>query len=189
PSAVPEEWRGTKLVLLGPVAHEINESFLDLFPNSFLALSPQGWLRSWDNHGRVHPRFEPGLEKAFSRASTVIVSEEDLQGKAAALLPILKKLPMSIVTRGQKGATLYLKGQILDLPPRPAQTVDPTGAGDVFAAAFMVKYARTQDPVLSTQFAQVAASFSTEAPGLAGIPDREKVEDWVEAHALDLGLG
>lgn len=188
-SAVPKEWRHAKLVLLGPVVHEIDESFLDFFPDSFLALSPQGWLRAWDNSGRVVPRVGLPKSRAISKAGVVMVSEEDLSGEAAAFLPLLQELPLAIITRGPKGATLFQKGQILDLPPRPTQALDPTGAGDVFAAAFMVKYAQTQDPVQSTQFGQVAASFSTEAPGLAGIPDREKVENWIKAHASDLGLG
>lgn len=188
-SAIPQEWRRAPLVLLAPVVHELDESLLDLFPTSFIGLTPQGWLRSWDDAGRVFPRNWPQAEVAIPKAGAVMVSEEDLYGEAAALLPILEKARLAIITRGAKGTSLYLRGQRWDLPPRPAQSLDPTGAGDVLAAAFMVKYAETQDPVLSTQFGQVAASFSIEAPGLAGIPDRAQVEGWLKDHASDLGLG
>jgi sugar/nucleoside kinase (ribokinase family) len=55
--------------------------------------------------------------------------------------------------------------------------VDPTGAGDVFAAAFLVRYRETGDPFASALFASCAASLSVEAPGLEGVPTRARVEE------------
>ena len=42
------------------------------------------------------------------------------------------------VTQGEKGCSIFHQEQIRAVPPRPARLVDPTGAGDVFAAAFFV---------------------------------------------------
>jgi sugar/nucleoside kinase (ribokinase family) len=68
------------------------------------------------------------------------------------------------------------------LAPREASVVDPTGAGDVFAAAFLVAYAEQRDPVAAARFANVTASFSIEGRGITSIPDRAKVLQWLAAH-------
>jgi sugar/nucleoside kinase (ribokinase family) len=63
------------------------------------------------------------------------------------------------------------------VPGFPAVEVDPTGAGDVFAAAFLVRLQETEDPVQAARFANAVASFCVEGPGVAGIPTREQVEE------------
>lgn len=189
PLAVPQDWRKAPLVLLGPVVHELDEGFFDLFPEAFLGLSPQGWLRRWDKSGRVYPRKWEHASEIVPHAGATVVSEEDLVGEAADLLPVLEKAPLAIITRGEKGATLFQEGKKWDLSPRETQVVDPTGAGDVFAAAFMVKYYETDHPIVSAQYAQVAASLSIEAAGTSGIPDRLKIEEWLVTHASYLSPG
>ena len=75
---------------------------------------------------------------------------------------------------------MYQDGIRTQIPPRPAVEVDPTGAGDVFATAFLVRYAETSDPQVAARFANVVASMSVEAPGQAGIPLRATVEAWLQ---------
>jgi sugar/nucleoside kinase (ribokinase family) len=58
--------------------------------------------------------------------------------------------------------------------------VDPTGAGDVFAPAFMIRLIETGDPCEAAQFANVVASFSIEGPGVTGIPMRKQVEAYLD---------
>ena len=64
-------------------------------------------------------------------------------------------------------------GPITSPPGR--REVDPTGAGDVFAAAYLIRYHETGDPYEAAQFANLVASFSVEAPGTEGIPTRDEV--------------
>src|SRR5690606_19319724 len=47
-SMVPEQWLTTPIVHLGPVAREVDPTLARAFPNSFVGLTPQGWLRTWD---------------------------------------------------------------------------------------------------------------------------------------------
>ncbi|MCX6027237.1 MAG: hypothetical protein NTY23_13450, partial [Chloroflexi bacterium] len=56
PAAVPLEWRRAPLVHLGPVADEVDLGVIDLFPQSFVGVTPQGWMRAWDEAGRVRRR-------------------------------------------------------------------------------------------------------------------------------------
>jgi sugar/nucleoside kinase (ribokinase family) len=44
----------------------------------------------------------------------------------------------------------------------PAREVDPTGAGDVFAAAFLTGMARGLDPVEAARLGAAAASIAVE---------------------------
>ena len=62
-------------------------------------------------------------------------------------------------------------------PPLDAQELEPTGAGDVFAASFLVALGEGQEPLDAAQFAACAASFAVEAPGVAGVfENRAEVE-------------
>jgi sugar/nucleoside kinase (ribokinase family) len=83
---------------------------------------------------------------------------------------------MSVVTEGQDGATLYYQGETVHCAPRPTKAVDPTGAGDVFAAAFLVRLDETEDPYEAARFANVAASLSVEGEGIESVPTRAEIQ-------------
>jgi sugar/nucleoside kinase (ribokinase family) len=53
--------------------------------------------------------------------------------------------------------------------------VDPTGAGDVFAAAFLVRYQETNDPLEAAAFAACAASCAVEGVSVTSLGDRGEV--------------
>jgi sugar/nucleoside kinase (ribokinase family) len=97
-----------------------------------------------------------------------------------------------VVTHGPRGATVYHGGEVRHLPTRPAHEVDPTGAGDVFAAAFLVRLHEillergVEDPWEAAHFANVVASFSVEGIGYSAIPQRAQVEAYLASPALIL---
>jgi sugar/nucleoside kinase (ribokinase family) len=55
--------------------------------------------------------------------------------------------------------------------------VDPTGAGDIFAAAFFTRLLSTRDPWEATRFATLVASCSVTRVGLGGIPTPSEIEE------------
>jgi len=55
--------------------------------------------------------------------------------------------------------------------------VDPTRAGDVFAATFLVEYCRSGESRRRQRVAGCAASFCVEAQGTAGISPLAQVEE------------
>lgn len=189
--AVPLDWRGLPIVHLGPVAQELGEEMVGLFPHSLLCLTPQGWLRRWNEEGRVHPQRWEGAESVLPSIDLLIVSEEDLGGEAASLRQHLDLPPISVVTQGAQGATLYHKEKSYRFPAPQARSVDPTGAGDIFAAAFLVRLTETGNPHMAARFANAAASLSIERIALSGIPTRAEVEERlaVYAHGNDIRLG
>ena len=96
-----------------------------------------------------------------------------------------------MVTEYREGSTLYTRrdhGRITQtkIPPRPAHEVDPTGAGDVFATAFVIRLQETGNPGEAARFANVTASFSVEQPGVHGVPTREHVINYMLTHPVEL---
>jgi sugar/nucleoside kinase (ribokinase family) len=146
------------------------------FPESLLGVTPQGWMRRWDEAGHVYPTLWENAGEVLPRADAVVLSREDVGGDEAYIVELAQQSRLLVVTDGYHGATVY-RGHSSDyVPVRPVQEVDPTGAGDVFATAFLIHLHETGDPLAATRFAHIVASMSVEAVGLAGIPDRRRVE-------------
>ena len=177
---VPGSWRSSPIVHLAPVTHELDGSIAELFPGSLVGLTAQGLLRRWDHDGQVRQGAWRGDNRLLACSQVVIFSEEDLAGDPNFLSLCLERVPITLLTQGARGATLYLSGEPTRFPAFPVREIDPTGAGDVFAAAFLIEHQRTGDPYYSTAFACCAASFAVERPGLEGIPDRTRVERRLE---------
>lgn len=180
PDALPDGWASAPIVLLGPIAREVPPEWTERFPSALLGVTPQGWLRAWDEEGRVRPSRWENAAPFLRRADVVVLSREDVGGDDRYIAELAGQARLLVVTDGWHGATVYLAGASYPIPPRPAVEVDPTGAGDVFAAAFLIRLRETGDPLVAARFANVVASMSVEAPGMDSIPLRSQVEAWLE---------
>ncbi|MCJ7736466.1 MAG: PfkB family carbohydrate kinase, partial [Anaerolineae bacterium] len=80
-----------------------------------------------------------------------------------------------VVTHGVVGYTIYSDGDSQDFEAEDVEQIDPTGAGDVFAAAFFVALNRANDPRAAARFANCVAACSVTRPGLSGIPGPEEI--------------
>ncbi|MDE3091241.1 MAG: carbohydrate kinase family protein, partial [Chloroflexota bacterium] len=106
----------------------------------------------------------------------LVLSEEDLNGNASLMDEYVRMTRIAVMTQGREGCIVFTEGQQRQIPGFPAREVDPTGAGDVFAAAFLIRLQETQDPFEAARFANATASFCVQAPGVTGIPTRAQVE-------------
>jgi len=194
---VPEAWRQASIVLFGPLDQELSPSFIRHFPRShgsIFAATPQGWLRRWDEDGRVWPLPWTAAEAILPLLDVLILSHDDLlpfaDGNRTDADAMLSKwsmqVPLLVATDGKHGATLFQHGIDEHFPAYPAREVDPTGAGDVFAAAFLVYYHRHGDPRKAVDFANCVATLSIEQEGIEGIPTMEMVRDRVAEPGLDM---
>jgi 1D-myo-inositol 3-kinase len=188
---VPEAWREAPMVLFGPLDQELSLSLVKLFPRhpgSIFAATPQGWLRRWDEDGRVWPTPWTAAGEILPLLDVLILSHDDLLPFAngnrtdadAMLSQWSMQVPLLVATDGKHGATLFQHGIAERFPAYPTREVDPTGAGDVFAAAFLVYYHRHGDPRKAVDFANCVASLSIEHVGIAGIPTMEMVRERME---------
>lgn len=171
------EWREARIIYLAPLVGELDVDIARLFPQSLLGVSPQGWLRRWDEEGRVYPKRWDGAEEVLSRADAVIMSEEDVGGDKIAILDYASQASIMVVTQGSRGAMVYQRDEACHFPAfRVKEVVDPTGAGDVFAAAYLIELEESGDPHRAAVFANCVASISVEKRGAEGIPTLEEVD-------------
>lgn len=191
---VPAMWRSAPVVLLGPLDQELDPDVLELFPRrdgAIIAATPQGWLRRWDADGRVWPTPWQSAERVLPLLDVLILSHDDLlpfaDGNRTEADAILTRwsmsIPLLVATDGRHGATLFRHGVTKRFPAYPVEEVDPTGAGDVFAAAFLTHLYWHHDPEQAIDFANCVASFSIEKQGVQGIPTAEMVEERMKSRA------
>ncbi len=176
PDDIPLEWRATPIVHLGPLCRELAPRFATLFPNSLVGVTPQGWLRQWDESGRVRMRLWEEAPEILPHVDVLVLSEEDLNGNARLMDEYARLTRIAVLTQGPRGCVVFTQGIERQVPGFPVSEVDPTGAGDVFAAAFLVRLQEIQDPFHAARFANATASFCVQAPGVTGIPMRAQVE-------------
>jgi sugar/nucleoside kinase (ribokinase family) len=186
PDAIPAEWRRAPLVHLGPLVSEFDESLARLFPNSRVMATPQGWFRAWDETGHVSLGEWSGADRLLPYLTALILGEEDICGDPWCIERFVSATRTLVMTHGARGATVYHAGEVRHFPTRPANEVDLTGAGDVFAAAFLIRLDETaqssgfEDPWEAARFANVVASFSVEGQGTSAIPSREQVDAYLQ---------
>jgi sugar/nucleoside kinase (ribokinase family) len=66
---------------------------------------------------------------------------------------------LAAVTRSEKGCVVVSKDEMVEVPAAPIKTmVDATGAGDLFAAGFLVGLARGRDHKTAAQLGALAAA-------------------------------
>lgn len=175
---VPEMWRAAPIVHLGPIAQELGHDLVGAFPNGLLGITPQGWMRSWDKRGHVEQSAYPipELLKALPANAFLVLSTEDLAGNTDYITEYLALADLTAITQGAEPAYVTQNGNLKMVPALTAHSVDPTGAGDVFAAALFARYAETGNPYEAALFAHAAAACAIEDTGTASIPDRATVE-------------
>ncbi|MCB9546476.1 MAG: sugar kinase [Myxococcales bacterium] len=162
--ALPPQWRTPALAFLAPVLG-------DFEPGPFVAALAgcplvgaglQGWLKHARPGGKVlhgpvgvDPERFRGLHVAF-------LSEEDLAGRLDWLDALCAVVPLVYLTRGRHGATMFGRDGARDIPACAAEEVDPTGAGDTFAAATLLALAQGKGPVEAARQGAAAASVVVE---------------------------
>jgi 1D-myo-inositol 3-kinase len=178
---IPLPWRRAPMAYLGSIDQEIDDSVFHCFADDVLiGVMPQGFFRRWDEAGQVHfTAWEPS-PSVLQRINVLVISELDVPDPQQLVSDWGRFIDTIAVTHAERGATVYRAGESCYYPARPTQQVDPTGAGDVFAAAFLIRLSETGDPCQAAIFANVVASFSIEKPGVAGIPLRSQVEAYLE---------
>jgi len=181
---LPPLWKNAGIVYLCPVLHEIPQEANGFSSQSLLSLAPQGLMRSWNGEGRIMRHRWEGFETLLRNTQAVIFSEKDIEGNEDQINLFKKVSPLVIVTRARQGVSIYLPDRTLTLGTYPAEEVDPTGAGDCFGAAFLIRYTETLDIRDAAMFASCVGSFVVEREGINGIPGREAVYARMETFSL-----
>jgi sugar/nucleoside kinase (ribokinase family) len=109
-----------------------------------------------------------GAQLNEEEARVLAEGHYDEDGLAKQVLALNTKT--FIITRGERGCTAFVDSQKHvqrhDTPGVPIeQSIDPTGCGDVFAAAYCAYYGKSKDVVASAAYANAVAA---RKAGLAG---------------------
>jgi len=174
-SMIPDKWKATPIVHLGPVAQEVATDVIQCFPNSFIGLTPQGWMRKWDGDGRVTATPWTNAPDLLAKAAAVVLSIEDVQGDENVITNLIERVPILVVTEADLGARLYWNGDYRHFSPPHYTEKDATGAGDIFATAFFTRMCECKDPWESARFATLIASHSITHIGLESIPTADEM--------------
>jgi sugar/nucleoside kinase (ribokinase family) len=174
---IPEPWRRARIVHLGPVAQEVEPTLVHQFPTALIGVTPQGWLRGWDEDGQVYVTEWPASSNILKNVGAAVISIDDLDGDEGRVEEMAVSCPVLAVTEEKQGVRLYWNGDVRRFRSPEVETVDRTGAGDIFAAAFFVRLFTTRDPWEAARFAIKLASFSVTRTGLAAIPTASEVNE------------
>lgn len=176
---IPTAWLSAPVIHIAPLAQEIDTHLIQRLTaaaSTFVGLTPQGWLRQWEADGRVSKCDWAEALTTLPHVSATVISLEDVRGEWRVAEQWAKAARVLVVTEGAQGCTVFVQGEGVRQFAAPAQTeVDPTGAGDVFAAAFFINLYETHDPWASAQLANHIAALSITRIGLDGIPTPEEV--------------
>jgi sugar/nucleoside kinase (ribokinase family) len=178
---IPPAWRHAPMIYLGTIDQEIDPTVFQCFPESALiGVMPQGFFRRWDEQGHIFFSEWTPSEDTLRQISLLVISELDVPDPDKVVQDWGKLVDIVVVTHAERGASVHQIDELCHYPARPAQQIDPTGAGDVFTAAFLIRLSETGNPCMAAPFANVVASFSIEEPGVDGIPLRMQVEDFFQ---------
>jgi sugar/nucleoside kinase (ribokinase family) len=146
-----------------------------------VGVSPQGWLRSVDADGNVARARYAGAP-FWRGADAIFVSDEDLAGGRADVEPWAADVPIVVMTESYRGAEVHSEGRWRRIDAFPEEEVDPTGAGDTLATAFLIRFRETGDLATSMRFAAAAASLSIAGNGADAMATREEIEAHVRRY-------
>ena len=173
-----EDYGAVDFILIGPILQEIPVALVEQLTARYQApvmLDPQGLLRSV-KHGEIEHALTDSF-RAIARMSTIIKANEmetrivtgidprqDARQAVKALYGFGGKI--AITTLAEAGSIIYDGEKYYPIPAYATHAIDPTGAGDTYAAGFMVKYLETPDDLSAAGcFASAVASVMVENIG------------------------
>ncbi|MBM31614.1 MAG: hypothetical protein CL764_02030 [Chloroflexi bacterium] len=171
-SMIPKEWLDCKIVFLAPIFNEFL-SFPKIFKKSFVGCNLQGWIRKKDFNNKIY-LIENWHHLDLSGIDLLVFSDEDVKKENWGFFA--SKVKYVAVTSGSKGVYFSVNGEWNHVSSYPTNSLDSTGAGDVWTSTFMIYFYETKDILLSSKMANAAASLSIENLGYSNIPGREKVK-------------
>jgi len=172
---IPPAWRNSPLVHLGPLAGEISADLARGFPNSMVGVTPQGWMRGWDQQGVVSFKEWKEADRVLPCIQAGVMSIEDVRGNEDIVAAFASLLPVLAVTEGASGARIYWNGDVRYFRPPVKNEFDPVGAGDVFAATFFIRFHQTHDPWEAARIATLVAANSVTRAGILGVPTPDEI--------------
>ncbi|MGE0323183.1 MAG: PfkB family carbohydrate kinase [Polyangiaceae bacterium] len=172
-------WPANGWVVLAPVFDELDLqgalNWCQKLRVGGRCLLPQGWLRAgsgrqWPVEVTPRPRLLEIAGWARDYGVTfdcICLSEAELETEPGVLEILRRATHVLAVTRGARGASLFMGKSRLEVGVITASVRDTTGAGDSFAGALIAGLAQDLELSVAACLASAAAGLSTERVGVA----------------------
>ena len=160
-----------RIVHLGPVAREIGPALTRCLPSAALVgLAAQGLVRAIAPDGRVEWRAWRPRRVLLDRTDVLILSDEDIAADPDSGLRYLREARLGILTQGPRPIQIFERGELREFAVRRVPERNPTGTGDVFAAALLTELSTTGALGRAVEFAGAAAAFWISQRGRPEFP-------------------
>jgi hypothetical protein len=123
--------------------------------------------------GYMNPTYWGDVPSLITGLTAFLPAEEDVcalfEGRSNDLWEMAEALSaygceIMVFKRGARGQLLYDAASHArwEIPPYPAQVVNPTGAGDAFCGGFIAGYRKSYDPLEALLYGNISASLVVE---------------------------
>ncbi|MFX1497588.1 MAG: PfkB family carbohydrate kinase [Promethearchaeota archaeon] len=188
------------VIVLVPLCNEISYEYVskvvEAFPNVFIGLDAQGFIRHIDDDGAVSYVWNRDLmdnmkaiidlvgDRLILKGSEIemkLISNNDDLDEVMYYFNKFDNNGIYIMTLGEAGSRVIKKGhEIMNIPAFKAnKIIDETGAGDVYLAIFLYEFLNSDkswEAVRSSAYlASAAASFLVERKGPDGFQCKSNV--------------
>lgn len=200
---IPQEYltNPPDVIVLVPLCNEISFEYVSQiskkFPNVYMGIDLQGFIRNVDENGKVSYIYNNQIISNLNKTIDLIGDRLILKGSEEEMKLLANEYNdlhnvmdyfenydtngIFIMTLGEKGSMIYKKGNpILRIPAfKPKKVNDETGAGDVYFSIFLYEISHSDkswDLIKEVAFlASAAASFLVEKKGPSGFVIKKKV--------------
>ena len=173
-SEIPVGWTQPNILYVGPLLHEVPTDIVNWFKPELSCLVPSGWLRRWGPDGVITHARDLVLSQR-KKWDVIVVSEAEIANLSLEQLRLFSEI--ICITRGQLGARIWKGGDCVDIPAVRSAPVDLTGAGDVWASAFVIALNDGMGIEDAGMYASAASAIGIESIGLLGCPSRTEIEN------------
>jgi sugar/nucleoside kinase (ribokinase family) len=171
-------YREVDFILIGPILGEVNADLVRQIKaetDTPILTDPQGLLRNQNNGQIYHEMTRDFVD--IAKMSTIVKANEletrvvtgiDPRIDPEQAVKALHKFgcKIAVTTIAEAGSIIYDGEKIYLIPAYKTNAIDPTGAGDTYAAGFVTKYMESPDDLTAVGcFASAVASVMVENSG------------------------
>ena len=188
------------ILILAPLCNEISFEYVskivNTFPNTFIGIDLQGFIRYIDDDGEVsYVRDEAIISNMIaiinligdrlilkgSEVEMKLLSNHKEPQKIMEYFKNFENKAIYIMTMGEAGSLILKNGEnLLKIPAyKPKRVLDETGAGDVYLTIFLYELLNSdmtwEEIEKNAHLASAAASFLVEKKGPKGFETRKRI--------------
>jgi sugar/nucleoside kinase (ribokinase family) len=163
-------------------------AIVDLALSAASRIKGKGGTISFDPNLRASVLAAPGTRETMDRVLALtdlfLPSGPELLLFAESSADLLTRGVRAVVVKhGAEGASYHAQGVTLASPAFPVEEVDPTGAGDTFAATFVTHWLRDTSPSESLRLADAAGALAVLRRGpMEGTSTPSEIDAFLALH-------